>query len=727
MRVDRGVHDADAGAPTPRGWLRSIVLVCLVASLAGDPAPSVAAPETSDASAPIAPLSDEARDQFRQALGALRSGDVDTAVSELGNPRWAATPLAEYASLFHAEGQIRVGALTQARAAVLHAADAMAEGRLAPSALFEAAVLVSNAGDDPSTVTLLRRFLERPGPLPEVPRARFLLGQALLAQGLTEDAIRTFRDLWLLSPASPEADAADQQLRVLADRGLTGAPVTGRERVERAERLVAAGLGDRAKREAETLLTEAPSADVASRALKVTLEAARRAGQQDAVLSTINRALTVLPAGRRPPWLMELARLQQRRERDRALATLDRLVREHPKSAEVADALLLKGQLLENGGKLPEARAVYESLAAQHPDEDEGGRALWRLGWLAWLRGAYDDAVASWGRVFTTRGGRAYREEATYWLARADQLRGQREAAARRFAEIHDEAPRSYYGLLAAPRRDEAGPPRFPPPLRLPADPSELLLADRGYVRVEALRAVGLDAFADEEMADMARRALGDPPILYAIAAAYARESRYHLALRILRRSFVPVARSGSDAVPRAFWDMFYPLGWRSQLTAAADRAAVDPFLVAAVVREESSFYPRARSRVGARGLMQLMPDTARPMARERGLAFNDGELLDDPGASLELGAAFLATLLRDFGDARLAVAAYNAGPTRVREWWAARRSDDLDVFVEQIPFNETRAFVKRVMVARDEYRRLYASAPAPADPRPSDVERPSP
>src|SRR5947208_16883160 len=76
---------------------------------------------------------------------------------------------------------------------------------------------------------------------------------------------------------------------------------------------------------------------------------------------------------------------------------------------------------------------------------------------------------------------------------------------------------------------------------------------------------------------------------------------------------------------------------------------------------------------------------------------------------NIQLGTRFLAGLLREFNDPRLAVAAYNAGPNRVRQWWAARRSDDIEVFVEQIPFDETRLYVKRVVLAWDEYRRIYA------------------
>jgi soluble lytic murein transglycosylase len=107
---------------------------------------------------------------------------------------------------------------------------------------------------------------------------------------------------------------------------------------------------------------------------------------------------------------------------------------------------------------------------------------------------------------------------------------------------------------------------------------------------------------------------------------------------------------------------------------------------------------------------MQLMPETARPLAQRRGLAFGAGEILDDPGVNLRLGTEFLAKLLREFGDPRLALAAYNAGPVRVREWWGARRSPDLEVFVEQIPFDETRHFVKRVLVSWEEYRRIYGA-----------------
>jgi soluble lytic murein transglycosylase len=531
------------------------------------------------------------------------------------------------------------------------------------------------------------------------------------------EASRAFSEVWLQAPGSAQAYEAARQLRVLEERGLGQMTATPRERIDRAERLASAGLGESACSEAQALLDAGLPPDLTARAFTVLAEVARRAGRPEAAVAAAERAIAELPPDRRAAWWLELARLQQRRNREASLAALDRLAREYPKSPEVAEGLLLRARLLEGAGRGAEAEAVYQQLAADHADVEAGGAALWQLGWIAWLRGTPVEAAARWARLLSVRGGQSHREAATYWIGRAHEQRGESELAARQFAQVQADAPRSYYGILAArraPRRAvlRAAPPGPP----LPADPLQALEAEPGFARVEALRSVGLADFADEEMDELTRRSIGEPQRLYALSAAWAQESRYHMALRILRRHFQAVARSGLAGVPRAFWEMFYPFGWRMELTGAAGRAAIDPLLVAAVVREESSFHPQARSRVGARGLMQLMPETARPMAQVRRLPFRNGEVLDDPAANLDMGSAYLAGLLREFGDARLAVAAYNAGPARVREWWAGRRSDDLEVFVEQIPFNETRGFVRRVMLSWEEYRRLYApGGPAPS------------
>ncbi len=682
--------------------------VSLAALLLAVPAGADASPMEGPPAASFE-LERAARDQFVQALGAFRGGQYRESARALGDPAWVGTPLYEYALVYQAESWLRIGDTTAARAALLPLCAPAADGRLAPSALLQAAALAIAAGDDATAAVLYRRFAERHPDHAEASRARMAWGDALAATGQLQAAADVYYDLWLMMPAAPQANDAARQLRSLADRGIPMPAPDLVKRLERAERLLQGRAYQPAQSEAEALIGETLTPEQKDRAFRVSFEASRRPAQYDAAAAIAQRALAALPPERRAYWLLEVARLQQRRGRDQALAGIDRLVRQYPKSPQAAEGLLIKAQLLESVNKNADARSVYLQLAKGHADEPEGAAALWRLGWTAWFKSAYGEAASLWGQMLKARGGQAQREAAAYWAGRASEERGDREQAVRQYGQVVSEAPRTYYGVLAG-RRATAVPVASRPPaaVDLPADPLAPLKTDGRYARVEALRAVGLGELADEELDELTRRSFADPSRLYAISAAWVQEARHHMALRILRRHFYGVARSGSESAPRAFWEMLYPMAWRTEVAAAAQRAAIDPLLVAAVVREESAYDPRARSRVGARGLMQLMPDTARPLARARGLDFANGDLLDDPGANVEMGTAYFAGLLRDFGDPRLATAAYNAGPGRVREWWSARRGSDIEAWVEHIPYNETRGFVKRVMLSWDEYRRLY-------------------
>jgi soluble lytic murein transglycosylase len=133
------------------------------------------------------------------------------------------------------------------------------------------------------------------------------------------------------------------------------------------------------------------------------------------------------------------------------------------------------------------------------------------------------------------------------------------------------------------------------------------------------------------------------------------------------------------------------------------------PPLIWGVMREESAFIPDVRSPSNAHGLMQLLPTTARDVARGTGLS-SDEMALHQPRVSIALGAKLLAQLRASFADnPSLAIASYNAGAGAVRSWLRARPGADFDVWVEQIPFEETRAYLKRVLSSELIYATLYA------------------
>ena len=154
---------------------------------------------------------------------------------------------------------------------------------------------------------------------------------------------------------------------------------------------------------------------------------------------------------------------------------------------------------------------------------------------------------------------------------------------------------------------------------------------------------------------------------------------------------------------------LIYPLAFADTLALDARARGLDPALVAAVIREESAFNPRAVSGVGARGLMQVMPSIGRQLAEARRLGPWDPSLLDDPGINLSLGVAHLATFQsQEGGNLERTLAAYNAGPSRVRLWATKRGADDPEVFVERIPFTDTRDYVRAIVHGRNVYAALY-------------------
>jgi soluble lytic murein transglycosylase len=646
---------------------------------------------------------------WARAVEALRQGDPDPLAHEFGTEAAQSSPIGDHVSFLLADAHDRRGDVAAARAAALGLVRRHPTSRLAPTALVLAATLASRAGDEAGAQAALARLLSSYPEAPEVPQALYLLGMTGEARGQREAAALAYRELTVVAPASGWAEGAADRLAALAAAGIRPPDLSEAQRVDRAERLLRGGVPRTASEEAERIAREARDPGIAVRALRVVADASQRLGRYELAARALDLAVGRAPADRRAGLRLEQARLLLRAgQRAQALAVLSSMP---PGSeAEAAEAAFLRARALDELDRHADALAAYQAVATRHPNREVAGASLWRVGWIAYLRNDLRAAERAWLKAAELPGGRSYHTAALYWAGRAREQAGARPAAVALYRRVLAEAPRSYYGTLAARRVTAGDAPgkASEPTIRLPADPRAVIADDPGYLRVDLLQRIGLLEAALRELEDVVLAAVGDPVRLYGFSSAYTRDERYHLALRILRRHFVPLATSGHPTLPRAFWEMLYPFGWRTEVTEAAERAGIDPFLVAAVVREESSYHPRAVSRAGARGLMQLMPTTAQPMAEGRGLAFRDGELLDDPGANIQLGTTFLAGLLRQFGDPRLALAGYNAGPRRARQWWDNRRTSDFEAWVEQIPFDETRGYVKRVMFSWDEYRRLY-------------------
>lgn len=156
-------------------------------------------------------------------------------------------------------------------------------------------------------------------------------------------------------------------------------------------------------------------------------------------------------------------------------------------------------------------------------------------------------------------------------------------------------------------------------------------------------------------------------------------------------------------------WKWMYPIKYRSEILAASQQFQVDPYLILAVIRSESSFVPDRVSNKGAIGLMQVMPDTAEWIVAQAGLQVPRTEYLYDPVTNISIGTWYLNYLLARYdGDMVKVIAAYNAGPGKVSSWLRDNQWNGTRETVEDIPFPETRKYVERVLYYHDRYQNVY-------------------
>lgn len=282
-----------------------------------------------------------------------------------------------------------------------------------------------------------------------------------------------------------------------------------------------------------------------------------------------------------------------------------------------------------------------------------------------------------------------------YWRARALTALGREEEASWR--ELA--AERDYYGFLAADRID--APYRIvQEPAGSPMETLERIERMGGYRRALEFQAIGFRSRLDREWRLLVQRLEG--PELAAAAELAARQGWHFEAIR---------AAAQAGAFDRL--DLRFPVVWRAEAEAAAHSHGIDPAWVLATIRMESAFRPRARSPAGALGLMQVMPATGRRIAKAAGVRVTGGRTLLDPEKNIRLGSAYLSRVLRRMnGHPALASASYNAGPHRAERWLAAGKGLEPELWVELIPYTETRQYVKRILEYRIVYRHRLQSIP---------------
>jgi len=363
-------------------------------------------------------------------------------------------------------------------------------------------------------------------------------------------------------------------------------------------------------------------------------------------------------------------------------------------------ALFLAGDLVADQGNQREAREHYRRVAREYPTSAHAPRALLEAGMLSYQLGELDSALAAFEALAERYPERDEGSAGLFWAGRLAWERGERAGANARWRTVIAATPHSYYAVAAARRLGE---PAWTPEsaAAVVTIPAETLAA---LARAALLDTIG---FAPEQILELdylVTRASSNTADLITTATAFA--SAGHVA-----RSVSLAQRALALDAPRTrqLYLLLFPIPEPAVFPALAASRDLDPWLTAGLIKQESGFNPMARSSADARGLMQVLPSVGAQLARTLGWTGWDGVLLYQPEVSLTLGTLHLRDMRRQYPEPVRFLAAYNAGGTRVKRWDSRPGVlQDLELYLETIPYIETRNYVRRVLRNAAFYEGLY-------------------
>ena len=356
------------------------------------------------------------------------------------------------------------------------------------------------------------------------------------------------------------------------------------------------------------------------------------------------------------------------------------------------------------------AAQVFAELYEKFPTGARSERAAWKSGWWSYRKGDYANAVRTFEGAAASFPRSDYRPSFLYWAARAHAALGQRDVAAIRFGLVFADYGNSYYGRLAkkhVSRTADADPAQeraVAASLQSTATPPRPPTADR----IRLLLAGGLYDAALEELR-FAQRQWGTSPAIEATMAwAYHQKGELRRAITLMRRAYPQSLTSSGHQLPVAMRQVIFPLVYWDLIRKHAAPYDLDPYVMAALINQESTFDPDIRSSANAWGLMQIVPPTGRRLARSLGIRRFTTASLTHPETNIRMGMLYFSQRVRQFGGIYYALASYNAGESRVVRWKAERPGLDEDEFIDDIPFPETQNYVKRILGTAEDYRLLY-------------------
>ena len=706
------------------------------------------------------------RDVFASGVEALQRDDGADAVRHLSSFHFGSRGVEEYRLYYLANGYQLAGDAAAARTTLARLWGRDPKLIYANDVAFNLANLYTASGDLRRAADVYASLARRTDTPPAIASvARMSAARTRLQEGDVAGALYIARRIVIYNPATAEADDAIAFVRAItATAAKDPLPLTASERLERAIALIASNEPADALRELDALAPAAPRhkdeiqlqrgialyrlkryedsnkvlEPLTSGYFKYAIPALRQTARNYAILSsaidpTVNKTVkekkrvgTVkVRVGKgkkrrtvkRPKYqtvtktvkLVDLAKKKKKDEYDRLaserLKDLLLLKLDEPLRLEVLNTLISRAQAKNQDEYVQE---LVTEVVKLDRDADPALQHFWDKGWAAYVRGDLATARKLFRFIADTYTHPNVRRQSEYWYARSVERQGNKEEASAIYRKLADAPYADLYALHAIARGaskkenrsnplaktggdwQEIAEKEMPDELEIAYELTALSMMREAYLEIRRNMRPTNVRFAEALMADV-QNATGNKVLMY----------------RSLRRAWPQLATVEQDSVPAYFLRMYYPMRYQDEIEEYARKQNLDPNLVRGLILQESYYDPKARSRVGATGLMQLMPPTAKEHAQRLGIVFAASRL-ENPKVNVQIGTYHLRMLINMFrGNEYLAVASYNGGQGNVLKWRRAAPKKPMDEFIESIPFPETRNYVKRITMLRSAYKRM--------------------
>jgi len=683
----------------------------------------------------LACLADTSLAQLGQGITAYNSHDLAGAIATLHGVAAAQPHIADYAVYYLASAEEQSGdAASAVDELTRYRANPVSASPLAGKiTVVQARALLDRR--QPALTTKALEILQTDYKLLPQPDGDFAMGLAYEAQNEPQQAALTYQRVFY---SYPNTDLAAQAWTALDRlRALLGSDFpkpTARQQLERCRKWIDAREYLKAREEYEQLAKslEDPARDEA----KVGVGAAEYlAGDSNMALRYL-KSLHVARSEADAQRLYYLTEAARRTGDDAAMMdSVKQLGERYEQSVWRLKALITAGNRYLLTNDRDKYTPLFKAASDTFASDSSTAYCHWKVTWDAWL-GDKPERETLLKEQVERYPDDARASTALYFLGRLAEKNNKPAEARAWYEKLSAQYPHYFYGVLARDRMKtpEVAAAVADEPVRSwlqtidwPKQ-RDLSAADANAatrLRIERFRLLneaGVPDLAEAELRFGAKTG-NEQPALLAVELARSAPSPSR-ALRLMKSLSGDYLAMPIDRAPMKFWQMLFPLPYKDVLFRSARVHSLDPYQVAGLIRQESEFNPGAKSHANAYGLMQLIPSTGRMMGRRQGVRVRTAALFD-PNMNIRLGTEYLRGQLDSWsGDWTQTLAAYNAGPGRVREWLSWSNYREPAEFVESIPFSETREYVQAVLRNADMYRAIYGGRRAAID---SDDDSPAP